>query len=426
MVCVLTLTSVARAAQIPVTTDPPGARVWLSLEHHPAVTSAGVGPLSVEVPEGKRLRVIARAPGYYPACAWLDGSSKAVSLSLTPFPADLNDLVTIGQRPGLPGPWIGPYGHPDQARRVVAGATPEEQWDEFTWSPDGRWVAWHRAALITTEAGFHEYVMRLILLDPRTLERHELGRRQVGVGDYHFDNVWTADGEYLLISRPGDRGLPYERLFVYEPATGTERLLLADPEASCYFPAPLGDGRVAYMRVPRASADEGEIWVCDWDGGDRHRLGLGDPLVPPAATLDGAVLWTGLRGLQVWTGGEAEVLLPPRVPIWAQPTLSPDGEQVYLCDSYAGDPWGDERPSADYYTHRDPVAYTWSRAAGLRPLPPILREAEWLPDGATFYTREGKSLLRLDAQGRTVGTSPRLSPHLPGVIAPLPWSALSP
>lgn len=293
---------------ITIETDPPGARVWTSPYHDPAVVFEGTTPLALGAP-AETVRLLVRLDGHFPVFAELTPGQDSLRLTLEPIPEDLSERLTIGERQEHPGVWLGLHAHAQSARRVYHNRLEKLASDRFWWSPDGRFIAWQRATYTGEgEAPAPGYAPiyffdRLFIIDAQTAEPRQLAWANEGGEGWSFNPSWSHDGEYLMYELPWSRELHRSHLLAYRPADRTTRVMAADPDAEIWFSAFGPDGAIYYTKW----FDDGRTQLCARGRDGERVLSSGHQYDGLTVSIDGELRWLDERGIMRLEGGEERV-----------------------------------------------------------------------------------------------------------------------
>lgn len=339
-VLVASLAAIAAAAgEVSVTSDPPGAEVWVAPADQPGLYRKGFTPCTLTLaPAGNPYRLVIRHPGHFPVFRTL-GDEPRVSVRLL----SRDDPASWQLVPPLPG------GGGEPTHEGV----PEFIFSQSEWTPDAaRQLMWGNAwGSAVEEMGLAKRDEEREVSDLWVLPLHGAPvriwrflsdpREQSG---YEIDAASSPDGRWIVHSAPaGGR----EHLELYCLTTGQHRSIAAESAATLFCPVFSPDGRrVACLRITEAAkqateqADDGpeeppaEIQVMQWNGLDRRTL-VKDAYghLEPAFSPDGSQLayLTADRQIAVLpvTGGKPRVIL--KSPPWraaASPVWSPDGQAL--------------------------------------------------------------------------------------------------
>ncbi len=392
------LPMVARAATVTVSSQPAAAEVMWSLDHDPLVHFAGPAPAKLDVPAGRELTVCAHTDGYWPA--WRrtpvsgDGSLQVV---LRRFSPDLSDVAVFGD-----DCTVGSLTVREPHWRAAPALAAYQH--NVRWSPDGRAVAWSRVSEWHGDPG-GDLISSLTLINPATRTTRRLAwSLWKGLGDhYRYDVCWSCDGEYLLVSRPPDMMNGRESIDLIEIGTRSQQQLIADEKLSCYFGTATGADRVGF--VTGGFDEPWAIWVCDWQGHGRVRLGACDSIAP-CGTADGRLVWADKDKVYGYDGTAPQVLLKlPSAQCTVQ-SLSPEpmGRRVLIITV-------DRNAALSWH------AYLWSPERGAVRLPGNGDRTQWVTTARVLDSALGLvDAGSLQAQGRRPGSYWRN-----GVPGPAPW-----
>lgn len=282
LVLLYSMACAAPAAEFVVTTEPPGAAVWVAPPDQPCLYSKGTTPCTLSLPQtAAPYRLILRAPGYFDAHRSLSGPSAALNVTLLSRsePANWRLVPALWQDGGL---WSAAWA---AARRRLSGI-PEYPNVKASWAPDaqGLLVFGNAWSMYVSALGFGK---RDEDREPADLWYAPLQGVPVrlwhclsgpeGGPRFEMDARFGPDGRWVVHSAPDGE---VEHIELECLTTGQKRAVARDPKATLYCPVLSANGRrLACLRMPTgARADDGpedppaELLVMQWDGSDRRTL----------------------------------------------------------------------------------------------------------------------------------------------------------
>lgn len=337
---VLIATLAAVSAEVRVTSDPPGAEVWVSPADQPGIYKKGITPCSLSLsPSARPYRLLLKLSGYFPVFRTLsEETNLTIKLASRDDPPNWQAVPLIGDVEGAV---------------PIPGDIPAYPSSSIKWAADGE-------GLLVQGVAWSSYVEQIGLArkgenrDLADLWYAPLRGKAMRLwrylsepdvpGRFKIDSASGPDGRWVVHSAPtGDR----EHLELHCLNTGAHQAIAREIRATLFCPAFSADGRrIACLRISRAqdkATDEAfyvpddppaEIQIMQWNGCDRRTV-LKDVYrhLPPAFSPDGARLayvTTDRRiGVIPVTGGEPRLLIDS--PSWraaGAPVWSPDGQTI--------------------------------------------------------------------------------------------------
>ena len=361
---------------------------WLAMSRRPQAPAAEPTILPITSDPGSEITASFSPDGNQVAFAWrregredydiyvkVVGSDKLLQLTNTPewdvAPAWSPDGREIAfhrsEREGGSGIFtVSPLGGPERLVTELGGIglaywwpTPRFTTQQFSWSPDGKWLAHAGISLISAATG----------------EKRRLTSPPKGIWDAY--PAFSRDGQFLAFVR----GSPNAHdLYVVSATGGEPRLVLSQAQVIfglCWT----ADGREIVYSSAKSEWDEAGLWRVSVSGGPARRLAEGSeqawaPSISPQGTrlaftrrTSDTNIWEvrapGDDGLQ-----EPATKLIASTRMDAVPAFSPDGKKIAFASYRSGTPqvWVCNRDGSN----ANPLTSFPEPGAGL---------PNWSPDG---------------------------------------------